>query len=244
MESERLPGQAEIFIICKVLVPSPGWRLCQMDDSQWCLDACPTCATVVTGTSLYCSVQCEPDREQESELDSSSPPWSHCNTARVSAWAFDCYKSSMAPAASSPCIFPSPSRRKLHLRKQYPTSWVTPDAPSHAPSYVSSPMSTSTAVESLVTSSTALTPPTSRRPVRSWASPSPAPPSYPLLTKANVYLFAESPAARPPTAPSSETSDRPLTPSDLWVSKVAGPGRSRPKQRRDDRPARTFHDGP
>ncbi|KAJ7108606.1 hypothetical protein C8R44DRAFT_884665 [Mycena epipterygia] len=93
-----------------------------MDDSQWCLDECPTCATVVYGKSIYCSAKCEPDVEQEPELEHDYVPWSQSSSTRISAWAFDCYKSALTPA-SSPCIFPSPSQRKLHLRKQYPTSW-------------------------------------------------------------------------------------------------------------------------
>ncbi|KAJ6514534.1 hypothetical protein DFH09DRAFT_1196627 [Mycena vulgaris] len=203
-----------------------------MDDSQWCLDECPTCATVMDGKSLYCSAQCEPNLEHEPDLEHGYVPWGQCTSTRVSAWALDCYKSSLA-SSSSPGIFPSPSRRKLHLRKQNPTSWVTPDTPSHSPS---SP-STSTAVESLITSSTAPTSSISRNPLRSWASPSPVPPTRPLLTKTNVYLFTDSPARRPTPAASYETSARPVTPSESWISKVAVPNRSScpiPKQRRQD----------
>ncbi|KAJ7689476.1 hypothetical protein B0H17DRAFT_638868 [Mycena rosella] len=204
-----------------------------MDDSQWCLDECPTCATAMQGKSLYCSAECEPNSGQELDPQPNYVQSRESSTARVSAWALDCYKSSITPA-SSPGIFPSPSRRKLHLRKQYPTSWVTPDAPSHpTSSYVSSPMSSSTAVESLVASSTAAASPNSRHPARSWASPSPAPPTHPLLTKTNIYLFAESPAGRLPS--SFQTSERP--PSELWTPKVAAPDRPRclaSKQRRQD----------
>ncbi|KAJ7131742.1 hypothetical protein C8R43DRAFT_1024469 [Mycena crocata] len=188
-------------------------------DDQWCLDECPTCATVVNGTSIYCSPQCEPnvepDAESEPHVERNYTPWSQQNTSRVSAWAVDCYKATLVPA-SSPCIFPSPSRRKLHLRKKHPTSWVTSDMPS---SYISSPVSTSDAVESLIpsTSSTAPTSPISHCTARSWASPSPLPPTRPLLTKTNVHLLSNSKAGRHTTTESNETSDRPVTPSGFWI---------------------------
>lgn len=197
-----------------------------MDDSQWCLDECPTCATVVHGTSLYCSPECEPDVD-DSELELEPPyahaPWSHSRAARVSAWALDCYKSALAPPASgAPCILPSPSRRKLHLRKQYPTAWLTPGTPPHTHSFVSesSPLSTCTAVDSLVSSCTK-----SPAPHRAWASaspaPSPAPPpppptrAHPLLTKTTIYLRAR---AEPHAAPPRQDA---WTPADVWVARLA-----------------------
>ncbi|KAJ6558065.1 hypothetical protein B0H19DRAFT_1149764 [Mycena capillaripes] len=215
-----------------------------MDDPQWCLDECPTCATVVHGQSIYCSPECEPEAEQESQLEHDDTLWNHSNSTRISAWALHCYKATTIAPASSPCIFPSPSRQKLHLRKKHPTSWVTSGTSFDPSRYISSSISTGTAVESLVTSSTVPTSPTSRwsAPVRSWTSASPGPPTPPLLTKTNVYLFSGS-TARPPMAESSETSDYPVTP--LEASMPAEKAQhSRPscpmlkqRQRRDDRTA-------
>ncbi|KAJ6470617.1 hypothetical protein C8R47DRAFT_756178 [Mycena vitilis] len=228
------------------LVPSPSLHFALMDDPQWCLDECPTCATVVQGPSVYCSSECEPDSEPE-ELRLDDVPWSQYNSTRISAWAVHCYKSSHA--AGSPCIFPSPSRRKLYLRKKHPTSWVTSDISFDPPPYVSSSISTGTAIESLVTSSTAPPSPVSRWSVRSWTSPSPGPPTPPLLTKTNVFLAPESAArqqtatrsyeASEPAAQSYETSAYPTTPSEASTPAMAGakdsrgrPSRPMLKQRR------------
>ncbi|KAF8186906.1 hypothetical protein K438DRAFT_1973106 [Mycena galopus ATCC 62051] len=165
-----------------------------MDEPQWCLDECPTCSTVVHGRSIYCSPECEPEVEPELALEHDDVRWalSHYNSIRVSTWAFDCYKSTLAPT-SSPCVFPSPSQRKLHLRKKHPTSWVTPDTSSNSSPYISPPISTATAVESLVTNSTpTLQSPISRWSARSWSCSSPGPATPPFLTKMNVYLFSDS----------------------------------------------------
>ncbi|KAF7360256.1 hypothetical protein MVEN_00754600 [Mycena venus] len=183
-----------------------------MDDSQWCLDECPTCATVVHGRSIYCSPKCEPEVKPEPELENDDVQWTQCNSIRVSAWALDCYKSALGPA-SSPGIFPSPSQRKLHIRKKHPTSWVTSDTSSHSPPYISPSISTGTAVESLITNST---PPQSPWSVRSWRS-SPGPATPPLLTKTNVYLFSDSITRPPTTRESNEISDRPVSPSDPCI---------------------------
>ncbi|KAJ7906325.1 hypothetical protein B0H13DRAFT_2021188 [Mycena leptocephala] len=212
-----------------------------MDDPQWCLDECPTCATVVHGQSIYCSSKCEPEVEQDPELEHDDVPWSQCNSTRVSAWALDCYKSTIAPA-SSPAIFPSPSRQKLHLRKKHPTSWVTSATSLDSRPYMSLSISTDTAVESLVTSSTVPPSPISRWSARSWACPSAGPPTPPLLTKSNVYLTSYPTAPQPATPASKETSDWPMSPSEACIpTTVAKAERGRPccpmlkQRRRDDR---------
>ncbi|KAJ7739971.1 hypothetical protein DFH07DRAFT_70417 [Mycena maculata] len=184
-----------------------------MNDAQWCLDECANCATVVEGPSIYCP-QCEPDvKEEEAELEDGYAPYTPRTTVRVSAWALDCYKSTRVAPASGPYIVPSPSRRKLHIRKQHPTSWVTPDGFSSSIS-LSSPMSTPTAVESesesAATSATIPPSPISRCPARSWAAVSPASATRPLLTKTNVYLSSSSKAHAPPLI---EPSDCPANPS-------------------------------
>jgi len=187
-----------------------------MDDPQWCLDECPTCATVVHGRSIYCSPECEPQIEPEPESEHDDVLWRQCNSTRVSAWALDCYKSTRAPA-SSPGIFPSPSRQKLYIRKKDPTSWVTSDTSSHSSPYISPSISTGTAVESLITNSTPSQSPISRWSARSWARSSPGPATPPLLSKTNVYLFSDFMAHQPATAESNETTDLPMTPSDGYI---------------------------
>ncbi|KAJ7666065.1 hypothetical protein DFH06DRAFT_266429 [Mycena polygramma] len=237
-----------------------------MDDPQWCLDECPTCATVVVsgfdgatfpavdalgalsqqGPSIYCSSECEPDSEPE-ELKLDDAPWSQYNSTRISAWAVHCYKSSHA--ASSPCIFPSPCRRKLYLRKKHPTSWVTSDISFDPPPYVSSSISTGTAIESLVTSSTAPPSPASRWSVRSWTSPSPGPPTPPFLTKTNVFLTPESAARQTrsyetsePATQSYETSAYPMAPSEVSTPAMAGAKDSRGRPSRPMRKQRRRND--
>ncbi|KAJ7634926.1 hypothetical protein FB45DRAFT_910283 [Roridomyces roridus] len=154
-----------------------------MDDSQWCLDECPSCATVVSGSSIYCA-QCEPDfklpPEEPEQDDEGFAEYMQRTATRVSAWTVDCYKSSRAAAAapsSVPSVFPSPCRRKLHLRKVYPTSWLNAESP---PILSSAPLSAPTAVQLLVTSST--------------GSPSPSSTfvGSPARPKTNVYLFSSS----------------------------------------------------
>ncbi|KAJ7790553.1 hypothetical protein B0H14DRAFT_2939347 [Mycena olivaceomarginata] len=175
-----------------------------MDDPQWCLDECPTCSTVVVsalqrlsqsgnltrvflqhGRAIYCSPECEPEVDPEPELEHDGP-WTHCSSIRVSAWALDCYKATLAPT-SSPAIFPSLSQRKLHIQKKHPTLWVTSDPSSHSTPHISSSISTSTAVESLVTNSTPSRSPISRWSAQSWSCSLPGPLTPPLLTKTNVY---------------------------------------------------------
>ncbi|KAJ6487837.1 hypothetical protein C8R45DRAFT_258375 [Mycena sanguinolenta] len=150
------------------------------------------------GRSVYCSPECEPEVEPEPELEHDDVLWSQYNSIRVSTWAFDCYKSSLAPA-SSPGIFPSPSQRKFHIRKKHPTSWVTSETSSHSPSYISPSISAPTAVESLVTNSTSppQLSPMSRWSPRSWSCSSPGPVTPPFLTKTNVHLFSDPQAHRP-----------------------------------------------
>ncbi|KAJ7359522.1 hypothetical protein DFH08DRAFT_931995 [Mycena albidolilacea] len=160
-----------------------------MDDPQWCLDECPTCSTVVHGRAIYCSPECEPEVDPEPELEHDGP-WTHCSSIRVSAWALDCYKATLAPT-SSPAIFPSPSQRKLHIQKKHPTLWVTSDPSFHSTPHISSSISTSTAVESLVTNSTPSRSPISRWSAQSWSCSSPGPLTPPLLTKTNVYLCSD-----------------------------------------------------
>ncbi|KAJ6627913.1 hypothetical protein B0H10DRAFT_316792 [Mycena sp. CBHHK59/15] len=186
-----------------------------MDDPQWCLDECPTCATVVHGTSIYCSSKCEP--RVEVEENESYVPWTESTTARVSAWALHCHKATIVPTMS-PSLFPSPSGRKIHLRKQRPTVWVTSDLSFDSPPCTSPTISTSAAALSLVASSAG--PASSTGPIRSWASPLPAPPTCPLLTKTNVYLFSNGRSSAlctdTDTAPLSDlTSNGDLVP-ELW----------------------------
>ncbi|KAF7351299.1 hypothetical protein MSAN_01561400 [Mycena sanguinolenta] len=168
-----------------------------MDEPQWCLDECPTCSTVVHGRSIYCSPECEPQVEPEPEPEHDDVLWSQYNSIRVSAWAFDCYKSSLAPA-SSPGIFPSPTQRKFHIRKKHPTSWVTSETSSHS-SYISPSISAPTAVESLITNSTSppQLSPVSRWSPQSWSYSSPGPITPPFLMKTNVYLSSDPQAHQP-----------------------------------------------
>ncbi|KAJ7512805.1 hypothetical protein B0H11DRAFT_2182158 [Mycena galericulata] len=217
-----------------------------MDDSQWCLDECPTCATVVHGSSVYCE-DCEPD-VKEVDLEDGYEAWNRRNTAtRVSAWALDCYKSTVAPG-TSPCVFPSPSRRKLYLRKQHPTSWVTPDASLDFPSSIlSSARSTPTAIESRSTM-TAPPSPNSRCLPRSWACPSQASVTRPLLTRTNVYLSpgfkAHQPAAEPPDHPGTPPSGSWFPPSDVECTRPDSPMLNQKQHRRDDRAAHSFRKNP
>ncbi|KAK7044766.1 hypothetical protein R3P38DRAFT_2880743 [Favolaschia claudopus] len=164
-------------------------------DSQWCLDECPTCSTVVNGPSIYCSPECEPPLDLE-ELDLDDPFWSQQKSIRVSTWALECYQSTEAHR-STPSIFISPSQRKLHVRKTHPTSWVNSETSPPSPPSISSSISTSTAVESLVTSSTSPHSPISRWSVRSWpvrpsACSSPGLTTPPIVTKTSVYLVSDS----------------------------------------------------
>ncbi|KAJ7778205.1 hypothetical protein B0H16DRAFT_880492 [Mycena metata] len=216
-----------------------------MDDSQWCLDECPTCATVVHGQAIYCSPECEPEMEPQAEED--SVPWPQYNSNRVSTWALDCYKKSTLAPANAPCIFASPSQRKLHIRKRHPTSWVTTsEASVDSSTCISSSISTGPIVETLVAGSIGLPSPKSAWRVRSWASPPPGPPSQPLLTKTNVYLFSNS-TTHPLLSHSNETSDRPGTPLEKWDTTAVVESecsRTPDRRRRDGRPTFRSRTGP
>ncbi|KAJ7065039.1 hypothetical protein C8F01DRAFT_1129228 [Mycena amicta] len=126
-----------------------------MDGSHWCLDECPTCSNLVPSGSVYCSAQCQPDVELESQaFFDARISWSQRNDARICAWALDCHKARPHPnprTTTTPAVVPS--HRKLHLRSQRPTALVTTTTNQHSQSpSSSSPISTSgrnTAVESL-----------------------------------------------------------------------------------------------
>ncbi|KAJ7622356.1 hypothetical protein FB45DRAFT_927591 [Roridomyces roridus] len=169
-------------------------------DSQWCLDACPTCARVVDVSSIYCA-KCEPDVKQLLQSDLASGPYTSPDT-RVTAWALDCYQSTRnagrPTSVPPPIVFPSPSGRKLHLRKTSPTvSWISPEPElAHSPSTLSSPpLSTPTAVQSLSMMSNSVgvgsPSPASRPPARSWVPAAPGPSarraSAAASTKPNTY---------------------------------------------------------
>ncbi|KAJ7185702.1 hypothetical protein C8R46DRAFT_1061477 [Mycena filopes] len=210
-----------------------------MDDSQWCLDECPTCANVVHGRAIYCSPECEPEMKSQPhpKPEQDSAPWPQCNSSRVSAWVLDCYKKSSLAPANTPCIFPSPSRRKLYLRKKHPTSWVTTSETSvDSSTYISSSLSTGTVVETLVTGSIGLPSPKYSCPVRSWATPPPCPPSRPLLTKTNVLLLSNPVTHRPTLLPRS---DGPVLSSGAWIPAALAEtecSRTPDRRRRDGRP--------
>ncbi|KAJ7029213.1 hypothetical protein C8F04DRAFT_1116906, partial [Mycena alexandri] len=212
-----------------------------------CLDECPTCATVVHGRAIYCSPECEPEMEPQLQPEEDSVPWPQCNSNRVSAWVLDCYNNSTLAPANSPCVFPSPSQRKLHLRKKHPTSWVTTsEASVDSSTYISSSISTGPVAETLVAGSIGLPSPKSSWRVRSWASPPPGPPSRPLLTKTNVYLFSNS-TTHPLLPHWNETSDRPGTPSEKWIPTAvveAECSRTPDRRRRDGRPTFRSRTGP
>ncbi|KAJ7016010.1 hypothetical protein C8F04DRAFT_1167528 [Mycena alexandri] len=162
-----------------------------MADSQWCLDECPTCATVVHGRAIYCSPECEPEMEPQ-------------------------------------------------LRPEEDKSSVD------SSTYISSSISTGPVAETLVAGSIGLPSPKSSCGSAHGRAPPPGPPSRPLLTKTNVYLFSNS-TTHPLLPHSNETSDRPGTPSEKWIPTAvveAECSRTPDRRRRDGRPTFRSRTGP
>jgi hypothetical protein len=169
------------------------------------------------GRYLYCSQKCEPQVKEEADEEDEY----HCPTARVSAWALHCHKSTLGSPSTTPGIFPSPSRRKIHLREQRPTCWVTPDSPSTSPSHASTAVSASTATDSLVASSMAPPSPISRYLPRSWASPAVLSTRLPSAMKhARAGSLSSKPHSSPQqaTAPPSEQTSESDVHLEWWVA--------------------------